>query len=139
MGMCMCMGGGQAPGMIGPPRDQAPLWLQEGVAKREEIRWRPAGPFDDRPPPDAIVQRGFEINLGLPLDRLGPSIAMLPSADAAMVAFAEVTSFVRYYARSQGDEALTKLMKELGYHKGYKLYDKESYLPEKLKKKKYLK
>jgi len=35
--------------------------------------------------------------------------------------------------------APTKLMKELDYHKGYKLYDKESYLPDKLKKKKYLK
>lgn len=35
--------------------------------------------------------------------------------------------------------APTKLMKTLGYHKGYKLYDKESYLPEKLKGKKYLK
>ncbi len=35
--------------------------------------------------------------------------------------------------------APTKLMKEEGYHKGYKLYDKESYLPEKLKGKKYLK
>ncbi len=35
--------------------------------------------------------------------------------------------------------APTKLMKNLDYHKGYKLYDKESYLPEKLKNKKYLK
>jgi putative ATPase len=35
--------------------------------------------------------------------------------------------------------APTKLMKEMGYHKGYKLYDKESYLPDKLKGKKYLK
>jgi putative ATPase len=35
--------------------------------------------------------------------------------------------------------APTKLMKNLGYHKGYQLYDKESYLPEKLKDKKYLK
>ncbi|MBC7836483.1 replication-associated recombination protein A [Acetobacteraceae bacterium] len=35
--------------------------------------------------------------------------------------------------------APTKLMKDVGYHKGYKLYDKESYLPEKLKNKKYLK
>ncbi len=35
--------------------------------------------------------------------------------------------------------APTKLMKELGYHKGYKLYDTESYLPDKIKKKKYLK
>ncbi|MBV9159844.1 MAG: replication-associated recombination protein A [Candidatus Kaiserbacteria bacterium] len=34
--------------------------------------------------------------------------------------------------------APTKLMKELGYHKGYKMYDKESYLPDELKKKKYL-
>jgi hypothetical protein len=94
-------------------RDQAPLWLQEGVAKREEIRWRDPGPFDDRPSPEAVVQRGLELDLGLPLDKLGPSIAMLPSADAAMVAFAEVTSFVRYYARTQGDDALPKLMNEL--------------------------
>jgi putative ATPase len=35
--------------------------------------------------------------------------------------------------------APTKLMKDAGYHKGYTLYDKESYLPEKLKGKKYLK
>lgn len=35
--------------------------------------------------------------------------------------------------------APTKLTKELGYHKGYKMYDTESYLPDKLKKKKYLK
>ncbi|MES2994517.1 MAG: replication-associated recombination protein A [Patescibacteria group bacterium] len=33
--------------------------------------------------------------------------------------------------------APTKLMKELGYHKGYKKYDEESYLPDKLKDKKY--
>lgn len=34
--------------------------------------------------------------------------------------------------------APTKLMKELGYHKGYEKYSKEDFLPEKLKKKKYL-
>jgi putative ATPase len=35
--------------------------------------------------------------------------------------------------------APTKLMKEVGYGRGYKKYDTESYLPEKLKGKKYLK
>jgi hypothetical protein len=89
--------------------DRAPLWLQEGVAKREEVRWRDPGPFDDRPPVDAVVERGIEMKLDLPLDKLGPSIAMLPSADAAMVAFAEVTSFVRYLAASSGPEALPRL------------------------------
>jgi Peptidase MA superfamily len=91
-------------------RDRAPLWLQEGIAKREEVRWRDPGPFDDRPPADAIVQRGEELHLGLALDKLGPSIAMLPSADAASVAFAEVTSFVRFYVQSQGDDALSRLL-----------------------------
>jgi hypothetical protein len=94
-------------------RDTAPLWLQEGVAKREEVRWRAPGPFDDRPPPEAVAARGIEVGLGLPLDKLGPSIAMLPSAEAAMVAFAEVTSFVRFYAQTEGDDALPKLLHEL--------------------------
>jgi hypothetical protein len=93
--------------------DQAPLWLQEGVAKREEVRWRPGGPFDDRPPPEAIVQRGLELGLVPALDKLGPSIAMLPSADAAMVAFAEVTSFVGFYIENGGPLALSKLLLEL--------------------------
>ncbi len=93
--------------------DRAPLWLQEGVAKREETRWRDPGPFDDRPSPEAVAQRGAELGLGLPLDKLGPSIAMLPSADAAMVAFAEVTSFVRFFAKTEGDGALPRLFQKL--------------------------
>ena len=95
-------------------RDRAPLWLQEGVAKREEVRWREPGPFDDRPPVDATVARGMDQGLTLPLDKLGPSIAMLPSADAAAVAFAEVTSFVRFYAQDDGDAKLRSLMRWLG-------------------------
>ena len=90
--------------------ERAPLWLHEGVARRGETRWREPGPFDDRPSPEAVVLRGIEMKLDLPLDKLGPSIAMLPSADAAMVAFAEVTSFVRFYVESQGDGALAKLL-----------------------------
>jgi hypothetical protein len=90
--------------------DRAPLWLQEGVAKREEIRWRPPGPFDDRPTPEAIVAKGALEHLDTPLDKLGPSIAMLPSADRAAVAFAEVTSFVRFYADTVGPSALPNLL-----------------------------
>jgi hypothetical protein len=90
--------------------DRAPLWLQEGVAKREQVRWRAPGPFDDRPPNESVVQRGFEMKLGVPIDRLGPSIAMLPSADAATVAFAEVSSFVHYFVEAAGPDALPKLL-----------------------------
>lgn len=90
--------------------DRAPLWLQEGVAKREQTLWRSPGPFDERPPNESVVQRGFELKLGVPIDKLGPSIAMLPSADMATVAFAEVTSFIHYYIETAGPEALPKLL-----------------------------
>jgi hypothetical protein len=90
--------------------DRAPLWLQEGIAKREETRWRDPGPFDDRPSPEAIALHGIALHLDTPLDHLGPSIAMLPSADHATVAFAEVTSFIRFYADTVGDRALPRLL-----------------------------
>jgi len=94
--------------------DRAPLWLQEGIAKREEVRWRDPGPFDDRPPADAVAQEGVERGVAVHLDQLGPSIAMLPTAEAARVAFAEVTSFVGFYLEHQGADALPKLLQALG-------------------------
>ncbi|MCC6555358.1 MAG: hypothetical protein IT372_20545 [Polyangiaceae bacterium] len=94
-------------------RDRAPLWLQEGVAKREEVRWRAPDPHDDVPPVDAIAALGLEKGLGRPLDKLGPSIAMLPTAEEASVAFAEVASFIRYWAKENGDDALPRLLVRL--------------------------
>lgn len=91
-------------------RDRAPLWLHEGVARRQEARWREAGIFDERPSPESIVMRGMDLKLDLALDKLGPSIAMLPSADAAMVAFAEVTSFIKFFAETSSPDALAKLL-----------------------------
>jgi hypothetical protein len=91
-------------------RERAPLWLHEGLARREEVRWREASPFDNRPTPEAVVLKGMELKLDIPLDELGPSIAMLPSADAAMVAFAEVTSFIKYFVESSPPDALPRLL-----------------------------
>lgn len=91
-------------------RDKAPLWLQEGIAKREETRWREAWPHDDLPSPDAFAAVGIAMNLGRPLDKLGPSIAMLPSAEQAAVAYSEVGSFVRFFASEVGDDALPRLV-----------------------------
>jgi putative ATPase len=60
------------------------------------------------------------------------------SYDAYFEAIADVKDLGNLPIPMKVRNAPTKLMKELGYHKGYKLYDKESYLPDKLKKKKYL-
>jgi hypothetical protein len=91
-------------------RDKAPLWLQEGVAKVEEARWRAPEPFDDRPPADDLAGWGLAANIGPPIDAIGPSIAMLPSAEESMVTYAKVQSFIGFFQREAGAEALPKLI-----------------------------
>jgi hypothetical protein len=94
-------------------RDKAPLWLQEGVAKREETRWRDPQPLDDLPPVDVTAAVGMDKGLGRPIDKLGPSIAMLPTPEQASVAFAEVQSFIRFWTKEVGDDALPQLVLRL--------------------------
>lgn len=57
--------------------------------------------------------------------------------EALRAAQADVQAFGNLPVPMNIRNAPTKLMKELGYGKGYKKYDEESYLPTKLKNKKY--
>ncbi|MEK7173726.1 MAG: replication-associated recombination protein A [Patescibacteria group bacterium] len=58
--------------------------------------------------------------------------------DGLMAAIADVKTYGNLPIPLKVRNAPTKLMKELGYGTGYEKYDEESYLPEKLKNKKYL-
>ena len=61
------------------------------------------------------------------------------SYDAYFEALADVQELGNLPVPKKIRNAPTKLMKAEGYHEGYTMYDKESYLPEKLRGKKYLK
>ena len=93
--------------------DRAPLWLQEGLAKREEQKWREPNARDAKISAESLTLYGIERGLDLPLDKLGPSLAMLPSAEQAMVVYAEVQSFVGYLVETGGAELLPKLLREI--------------------------
>jgi len=94
-------------------RDRAPLWLQEGVAKREETRWRPARPFDEPGWADETARNALLSGRFVGLDQLGPSIAMLPTPEDATNAFAAVSSFVKYWVGETGPSALELLLLDL--------------------------
>jgi putative ATPase len=79
------------------------------------------------------------INLAHGVSYLAMSKKDRSSYDALGLAQADAKEFGNLPVPMRIRNAPTKLMKELGYHKGYKLYDKESYLPDKLKKRRYLK
>jgi Flp pilus assembly protein TadD len=88
--------------------DRTPVWLQEGIAKYLERRWR--GDHERRAPLDpaqeALLRRALTDGKLLPFERLHPSIARLPSQQDAALAFAQVSTFVESYVESHGDEAL---------------------------------
>jgi hypothetical protein len=106
-------------------RDRAPLWLQEGIAKREETRWREPRPFDPKDWAEETAIRALRTGRQIGIDKLGPSIAMLPTPEAASTAYAEVQSFVSYFIHEQGDAALRLFFADL---KGLGLDDPSSAL-----------
>ena len=94
-------------------RDYAPLWLQEGLAKRFEVRWRAPRPFDKPDWADTAARNAALDGRSVGIDKLGPSIAMLPTPEAAGIAFAEVTSFMQFFIEQNGEPALRLLFSDL--------------------------
>ncbi len=70
-------------------------------------------------------------------------MALAPKDRTAYNAYGEAAHDAKEYGNLpvplEIRNAPTKLMKDLGYHKGYEMYTKKSLLPEKLKNKKYYK
>ena len=90
-------------------RDRAPVWLQEGVAKFLERRWRGEAPTANLDPAaDGLLHRAVRGNTLLPFDRLHPSIARLPSQEDAALAFAQVATFVELFYREHGADGLRR-------------------------------
>ncbi|HVZ72068.1 MAG TPA: hypothetical protein VHJ20_06805 [Polyangia bacterium] len=76
--------------------DRAPVWLQEGLAKFLERRWRePAG---GRIPPamETLLAKALRTGKLISFEAMHPSMAKLPSAEDATLAFAEVANAVAH-------------------------------------------
>lgn len=93
--------------------DAAPLWLQEGIAKREETRWRDRLPFDDEQQAHREAKSALVEGRSVGIDRLGPSMALLPTARAAETAYSEVRDFLDYWLSQNGESALVLLLHDL--------------------------
>lgn len=95
-------------------KDRAPLWVQEGVARMFETKWRDRWPHDDSPPADAMAFFGLTSRVGPDIDKIGASIAMLPSAIEAQVTYAKVQSFMGFWAQAAGEGSLGRLLHKMG-------------------------
>jgi len=95
--------------------DQSPVWLQEGLAKFLETRWRQSqASLRQDPASNQLLHDAVEANELLDFDQLHPSIALLPTQEAASLAFAQVSSFMETYYREYGRDAVQQALYLVG-------------------------
>jgi tetratricopeptide (TPR) repeat protein len=91
-------------------RNTVPIWLQEGLAKFLETRWRGAPGLAVDEASLALLTRAARENRLIPFSAMHPSIAKLPTQEAAALAFAEVEAAIRLLYQRGGQQALTELV-----------------------------
>jgi tetratricopeptide (TPR) repeat protein len=91
-------------------RNSVPIWLQEGLAKFLETRWRgqPGLAVDDTSL--WLLQKAAREKKLIPFSAMHPSIAKLPTQEMAALAFAEVEAAIRLLYLRGGQTALTNLV-----------------------------
>ncbi len=91
-------------------RNTVPIWLHEGIAKFQETRWR-TGPGEALDPPqEDLLARALKADELVTFEQMHPSMALLPSQEAAALAFAEVHTVIDYLHGLKGYAGLNGLL-----------------------------
>ena len=89
--------------------DRAPVWLQEGLAKSLDQLWRTGGfelPLDSQ----AYLAEALDTGELITFEQMHPSMAFLPSAAHATLAYAQVATMMDFLRAERGREALPELL-----------------------------
>ncbi len=87
-------------------RDRAPVWLQEGLAKFLERRWREPASAELPPSMQHLLAKALASGKLITFEAMHPSMAKLPRAEDAALAFAEVATAVAALHARGGAESL---------------------------------
>ncbi len=77
-------------------RNHTPIWLHEGIAKFLETSWRGEPGLALQLPSQALLRDAVRAKKLIPFEKMHPSIALLPTAEDAALAFAEVFSAMEF-------------------------------------------
>ena len=93
--------------------DRTPVWLQEGLAKYFESRWRGGAGLSMSPSTLSLLGQHLKSNRLITFAQMYPSMAMLPTAEDAATAFAEVFFAIDYWVKTYRLEGLRSLFQWL--------------------------
>ena len=94
-------------------RNTVPIWLHEGLAKYLESRWRGSAGLAMSPSTLALLGMRVKKDRLIPFEKMHPSIALLPTAEDAATAFAEVFYAVDLIFKEQGTRGLQTIIEQL--------------------------
>ncbi|MBI5068794.1 MAG: hypothetical protein HZB56_11195 [Deltaproteobacteria bacterium] len=94
-------------------RNNTPIWLHEGIAKWSESRWRGAGGDSLSPYAGALLKKALQRGKLVTFAEMHPSMAKLPSQEAAALAFAEVMLAVEYLQKKGGPPLLSRILERV--------------------------
>ncbi|HEV7555726.1 MAG TPA: tetratricopeptide repeat protein, partial [Kofleriaceae bacterium] len=86
--------------------DAVPVWMQEGLARFEQTRWRRAPEVALSSTEQALLTAGLRKGRLITFDEMHPSMAKLPSQEAAALAYAEVYTLVGWMHGKVGYKGL---------------------------------
>jgi tetratricopeptide (TPR) repeat protein len=90
--------------------DRAPVWLQEGLAKFLEYRWRNPPGLDLTPSMQHLLAKALAGNRLISFEAMHPSMAKLPTSEDASLAFAEVATAIGLLHATGGAPALRQTL-----------------------------
>jgi len=94
-------------------RNHAPVWLQEGLAKLLETRWRSPTPLPLEPAARKLLARGLARDDLVTFAEMYPSLAMLPSQERAALAYAQVQTMLELLREAKGRAGLGLLLDQV--------------------------
>ncbi len=94
-------------------KDKAPIWLQEGLAKSTEMLWR-QDDFELEIQKQSLLNGALATGDFITFEQMHPSMAYLPSAEAAALAYAQVATMMEYLQVSTDREALARVIEHVG-------------------------
>lgn len=90
--------------------DLVPVWLQEGLARFEQTRWRTGPEVKLSATEQALLAAGLKKGRLISFDEMHPSMAKLPSQEAAALAYAEVYTLVGWLHGKVGYKGIREVL-----------------------------
>ncbi len=102
-------------------RNRTPIWIHEALAKYEDSRWRAGEPLYKpglSPRRQSALARAIAAGKLITFEQMHPSMALLPSQEAADLAFTEVYTVTSFLLSLKGYAGIRRLLELLGEGRG---------------------